>query len=232
MMSYYNGKGKHSEEREIFTLFDGAVSRIIARDGRPLSSVEEEKQERAIQRLVEQHFHDSEDDFRSMRQQVERTQQKRRAIMFEAIEAMDFKFTKEEKVEGRMACAYSFHPKKNFTSRSTFAELFKTIHGEFWIDKADQMWSKAKIKFGRTVIGFPLEMDLPNDLQLQFESKKMDDRIWTPLYVLVNTNQVRGQPEYRKIAANLVVTGMRRFSVTSEIKMVDGASGETTTLLK
>lgn len=130
------------------------VTRVIAKDGQPLSSEEAQRQEERLQRGIEER-----------RKRIAAARNKPREDdeedkwLKEMPDAMVFQALGKEKRDGVEMEVYKFTPRPGYQAKSARAKAFKSVEGKVWLEPREGEFSRIEativdnITFGLGVFG-------------------------------------------------------------------------------
>jgi len=144
-----DGPGKR-ELKEVIETKDGALSRLLFIDGRPLTARQQQKENQRIQKLV------SNPDEQRKLQRARNTEMEPGRRLFKMLpDAFVFNYASHE---GDLI-KLSFRPNPNFRPPSREARVFHDMEGEMWIDEKQQRLAALNghltqdVKFGAGLLG-------------------------------------------------------------------------------
>jgi hypothetical protein len=180
-----DGRVKSSEAKtfEVMALYGEQVRRLIAKDDKPLSPKETQKEEEKIQKLIEKRKNESEDDRRKRLEKEEKEQEEDRAFVKEVAEAYNFRSAGTEKLEGRASYVIDADPRPGYEPRGRNAKFLPKFRFRVWIDQAEEEWVQIDIQCIDTVsVGLFLAR-VHKGSNIRVEQTQVNDEVWLPKHV-------------------------------------------------
>jgi len=164
------------ETYEILILGGRDYERLIARNDKPLSEKETQKEQEKMDKVQAEREHESD----SEKARREKQRQGERKFLDEVPEAFVFTLLGEEDVSGKPAWVIQAEPKPGYQPEHRLAKVIVKLHGKVWIDKAEYQWVKvdaqaiAAVSFGLGLV------KIDQGASLHFEQTRINDEIWLP----------------------------------------------------
>lgn len=176
------GRPKTTEVSQI-TVIDGTpYSRLIAKNGRPLSSEDARREEEKFQKTL------AERDKESPEQRARRIRkhQQEWSFLSEIPEAFNITLAGHETVGGRPNYVIEMTPRPGYTPKARFAHIFTSVQGRLWIDQEDLRWTKAEADvIGTVAMGWILARIGPG-AHITIKQVKVDGEHWMPKELDIN----------------------------------------------
>ena len=222
ILRQYDSQGnvKSTEEatRDTTILYGRPFRRLIAKNGKPLSEKEAEREESHMNREVEKRRRESEEENSKERRQYEKRRENQRKFADEIPDAFDFEIAGQETMGGREVWVISATPKAGFQSSDSQTRMLSKIKARSWVDKSEYQWVKVEAETLDTIsFGLFLARLGPGAL-LTFEQRRVNGELWLPAHVHVKIEarlalfkKLRGEQEveysnYRKFQADSKIT--------------------------
>ncbi len=147
--------------------------RLIERNGRPPSAVDERKEKEKLDKLKRE----------TPAQRAERLRTRdegNTSLVRDVPEAFDFRLVGEEVVDGRAAYVLQATPHPGYHAPGKYGKMFARLEGKLWIDKQDFGWIKVD---GEVIQPFSMGLFLVRLLRgshITMDQKRVDDGIWMP----------------------------------------------------
>lgn len=149
-----------------------AVTRVLERDGQPISESEKAVNEEAIRKKVKELKAIPPEQRNSHRRSQD-------AWLMEMADALDFKHNGDETYRGRPAVVVDVSPRPGYKAKTMRARVFEKMKGRIWLDTADGEIVKAAAEMFDTVnIGFGLLGRIERGTQFHIERMKVDNQFW------------------------------------------------------
>lgn len=187
----YDGGGHLKEtklkEYEVTPVADTLVHRIIKENGKELSQGEQEKEDRRVQKEVE--------DIMKRREKREKQSEKKGAkddsdeeiTVLSFLKATEITSERRETLGGQQVIAFDFEPKKDFKPRNRTESLVGKLAGTMWVDQDANQIARLEAHFtGSFKVGGGLVASVSPSTAFVFEQKKIDGEVWLPSYAEAN----------------------------------------------
>src|SRR5262249_23729602 len=115
-------KSVDSKTYEIMILYEDPVARQIAKDDKPLSAKDAEKEDEKIQKVIDKRKNESEEDRRKRLAKEEKEREESRKFVSEIAEAYEFQQVGTESFEGRETYVIDAEPKAGYEPHSKDAK--------------------------------------------------------------------------------------------------------------
>ena len=214
-----DGRVKKTEDRafEQFVLYGEPFERLIARDGRPLSEKEQQKEEERWEKLEKSVRYESPAEKRDRQQQRDKKRRENRAALLRELPAaFDFSFKGSEVVNGRDTWVIAATPKPGYHPGNSRAEILPHLRCTFWVDKRESQWVKAEAEL---IDNFNYAIFLARiykGSRLVFEQQKVNNEVWLPKRQYVNASG-RLLLMSGGVQQETTFSGYRKFRVESRI---------------
>lgn len=144
------------------------VTRVIARDDKPLPASEAAEQEAKLAKSVN-----------DKRRGLNKPKPADDAWMNELPQALEFERTGTETRQGRTLEVFQFKPRPGYKAKAMRAKVFEKLRGKVWLDSEDWEVAKADIEVFDTVsMGFGMLGKLEAGTHFELERKKWESGVW------------------------------------------------------
>ncbi|MCY7345621.1 MAG: hypothetical protein LH614_05305 [Pyrinomonadaceae bacterium] len=180
------------------------ISRLIARNGKPLSDKNQEKQDQDVQKEVEK---------------MERNQdiKNQEPSIAEILRASNLVNPRRERFKGREVIVFDFEPNPNLTlpPKADDLQLFSKLLGTVWIDEKDKQVARIEAKLNENIKIGGVVVVIKKGAYLVSEQARFDDEVWLPSVSDVNIsirillvqnikiNQVSKYTNYKKFTTEV-----------------------------
>lgn len=166
---------------EVTPLAGTPYERLVLKDGHPLTSAEQRKEERKYERALRQR----ENETSSERETRIRKYENERGFVKDIPEAYNFKLLGEEVVDGRPTWVIGMTPRPEFTPSEPHGAMLGHIEGKLWIDKEEVQWAKAEAHVIDTIgIGWILARIVPGT-RFTVEQTRVENGLWMPRRITI-----------------------------------------------
>lgn len=187
----YDGGGhlKETKEREyeVTPVGDTLVHREIKENGKDLSPADREKEDKKVQKEVE--------DIEKRREKREKQAEKKgkdededeEVTVLDFLRATEITSERRETLGGQQVIAFDFEPKKDFKPKSRTESLVSKLAGTMWVDQDANQIARLEAHFtGSFKVGGGLVASVSPSTAFVFEQKKIDGEVWLPSYAEAN----------------------------------------------
>lgn len=218
----FDGKGEvkstETETAEILFIGGKRYRRLTEKDGKPLPPKEEAKQQRHIDRAIDEAKKLTPEERAKRLAERERKQAKDREGIRNIPDAFDFTLLREEGVGGRPAYVIGVKPHAGY--RGPSHDFLSKMQGTLWIDKADYHWVKAEAETLDTISWGFFVARLGKGTRLAFEQARVNEEIWLPRWASVKASARLGLVKKFNIEQETTYSNYRKFSTDSKIVSV------------
>jgi hypothetical protein len=159
------------------------VSRVVERDGKPVSEDERRRNEERIQKSLAELRALSPEERRRRSEEGRRRRSSEDSWIAEFPEALDYRHVGEEPVNGRPALVLECSPRPGYRPSNMRARVFEKTRGRVWVDKAENELVKADAEVFDTVnVGFGLVGRIEKGTRFRLERQKTSDGTWLPVF--------------------------------------------------
>ncbi|HTP88169.1 MAG TPA: hypothetical protein VMJ34_14535 [Bryobacteraceae bacterium] len=171
---------------ETVILYSQPFQRLIARDDKPLSARDQQKEQERFDKEVDKRRRESESGRAAVEEAKDR--KKRQELRDEILRAFHFALLGEEPVDGHDAWIIGAEPRSDYKPHSTEGRFLQSIHGKLWIDKAGYEWVKIEAAVIRPAHFGLFLVTLSPGSTIYFEQARINDEVWLPKKVKVEVN--------------------------------------------
>jgi hypothetical protein len=145
------------------------VTRVIARNGQPLSDKEKASQEERLRKQVD-----------AMRKNPPKSRAEReQSWMRELPDALVFRRAGVEDLGGRRTDVLTFEPRPGYKPKQMRAKLFEKVRGKIWMDQADDELVKLDLLvFDDVSFGFGILAKLEKGTHFEMQRRKWESGVW------------------------------------------------------
>jgi hypothetical protein len=219
-----SGAVKRTErsQYEVYYFDHGPFSKLVSKNGVPLSEKELKKQDEEMEKFRRQGPSRRGGPWRGRNRQL--SAKDRDELLMDVYNGFDFKVVRREVNRGRNTIVIDFSPRRNARLRTRAAKMvFPKLEGAAWIDETDHIVVQLKAGMLKDLkVGGGLLASIDDVSEYQREWLKINDEVWLPsryemrlkgrllLAQGVNVRRVDEFSDYRK------------FSVETRIQVLDG----------
>ncbi|HVX67241.1 MAG TPA: hypothetical protein VHA11_11595 [Bryobacteraceae bacterium] len=182
-----NGDGslKRRELRTYdFTMSEGTpYRRLIAIDDKPLEPAMERREQEKLQADIELRRKETPEQRAKRLADWEKRRNRERAVLVEALDAMDFHILGEEMIRGRKAWVIEATPHPGYRPRSNEARILPKAKGKFWIDQQDYLAARVEAELIDDVTWALFVVKLHKGTRFELDQVRVNDEVWLPSHM-------------------------------------------------
>jgi len=213
-----NQKSAETRDFEIMMLYGQQVRRLVARNGKPLSREQADKEENKIQKVMREREQETPAEREKRLQKEAHDREQERAFVREVADAYTFRLVRTEALDGRETYVIDADPKPGFQPHVKDAKYLPKFRGRIWIDSAETEWVKADIEAIDTVSWGLFLARFYKGSRIDIELTRVNDEVWLPksvslkisarLALLKNLNVVEdvSYRDYKKFRSDVKIT--------------------------
>jgi len=214
-----NGKvtSTESETFDVTILYGQPYRRLIARNGKPLSARDVEKEQKKLDKELQQRARESAKDKAKRAKEEADDLAEQKEFIREVADAFNFEPLGEESIDGQLTWVMKADPKPGYKPRNRRSSILPKVRGKIWVTKKEYRWVKLEAEVIDTLsFGLFLFRLSPGSL-LTFEQTRVQDELWLPRKARI---RARGRVGLiKKIQGEIVTTwdDYRRFQADSRL---------------
>jgi hypothetical protein len=179
-------KKVESRTSEILEIYGEPVERLTAKNDKPLSAGEAQKEDEKIQKVIDKRKNESESDRRKRLEKEDKQRAEDRKFVLEVADAFNFRLVGSEVIDGHDSWVLEAEPRPDYEPKTREAKMLSKFKGRVWIDKAEAQWMKLDITAIDTIsIGFVLAR-IHKGSRILVEMTRVNDEVWLPKHVQVH----------------------------------------------
>jgi hypothetical protein len=184
------GQVKSTEVKtyDVMEIYGEQVQKLTAKDDKPLSEKDANKEEEKIQKLIDKRKNESEDDRRKRLEKEEKEREEGRQFVKEIADAYNFKLAGIEAIDGRDNYVIDCDPRPGYQPHMKEARFLSKARGRVWIDKNDVQMKKLDVIFIDTVSFGLFLARIHKGSRIAVETVRINDEVWLQKYVAVKVD--------------------------------------------
>lgn len=222
-----DGKGnvRLTETTTTDVLFIGGkpYRHLIQKDDKPLSSDEERKESRKLDKAVAEASQLSQPELDHRFEEFEKKRAKEREELKYIPDAFDFKLVREEPLNGRPVYVITATPRSDYKGKDS--GFLSKMQGTLWIDKADFRWVKVEAETLDTISFGLFLARLAKGTHLEFEAARVNGEIWLPKRASFAGSARLALVKKFNVAEEVTFSNYRKFQSDSKIVSASEVSG-------
>jgi hypothetical protein len=215
-----NVKSTETFTSEVLIIYGEQVERLIAKNGQPLSEKEAEKEEKRIQKIIDERKNESESDRNERLAKEEKEREKGRSFVQEMVDAYIFQVAGSEQLGGHDTYVIDAVPRPGYKPRIKEARVLPKFRFRAWIDKAELQWVKLDALCIDTVSFGWFLARLHKGTRVVIEQTRVNEEVWLPKHVAAkidarvallkkfNVNQDYTFSDYKKFRSDSRIVGV------------------------
>jgi len=178
-------KSNESKTYDVMEIYGEPVRKLIAKNDKPLSAKDAQKEDEKIQKLIDTRKNESDSDREKRLKKEEKDRQEELAFVREVADAYNFKFVGIEKLNGRDNYVIDGDPKPGYQPKGKDAKVLTKTRFRVWIDKQDSQVAKLDAEFIDTFsIGLFLAR-LHKGSHFVIEDTRVNNEVWLQRHIAV-----------------------------------------------
>ena len=182
-----DGRIKETETRtyEVTPVGGRSVERLISLNGKELSAAEREKEDKRVQKEIEEIIKRREK--KEQKEERARAKGEKKKDDDDDIEIKDFLRISEitsvrrEMFRGHEVIAFDFEPRKGFKPKSRAEDIVNKLAGTIWVDETARQVARLEARLTDSYkIGGGMLASIGASTAFSFEQEKIGDEVWLP----------------------------------------------------
>jgi len=181
-------KSTETETHDVMEIYGEPVEKLIAKNDKPLSAKDAQKEDEKIQKLIDKRKNESEGDRRKRLEKEEKERDDERQFVREVADAYNFTFVGIEKLDGRDNYVIDGDPKPGYQPVRKEAKILPKTRFRVWIDKDDSQMKKLDVQFIDTVSFGLFIARLHKGSRVVIEQTRVNDEVWLQQHIAVKVD--------------------------------------------
>jgi hypothetical protein len=219
-----NGKGevKSTETKtyEVMEIYGEQTQKLVAKDDKPLSEKEAQKEDEKIQKIIDKRKDESAEDREKRLKKEEKDQEESRKFVAEAADAYNFKFIGHEVIEGRDNYVIDADPKPGYEPKMKDAKILTKFRGRLWIDIDSQQVKKVDAECIDTVSWGLFIARIHKGSRMTIVQTRVNDEVWLPQQLSVKLDARVALMKEFNVDFDQVYSNYKKFR--TEAKIIPG----------
>ncbi len=181
-------KSTETKTYDVMEIYGEQMQKLIAKDDKPLSAKDAQKEDDKIQKRIDKRKNESEGDRKKRLAEAQKQQEEGRQFVREVADAYNFKFVGIESLDGRDNYVIDGDPKPGYRPVHKDAKFLSKARFRVWIDKSDSQMKKLDVQFIDTVsVGLFLAR-LHKGSRVVIENTRVNDEVWLQQHVAIKVD--------------------------------------------
>jgi hypothetical protein len=187
-----DGRVKETETKiyEVTPIGDEAVERLLSVNGKELSPSEQEKEDKRIQKEIEEILKrrekkqqkKEEREAREARGEKEK-QDKDELTILDFLRISEITSVRREVFRGQQVIAFDFEPRKGFKPKNRVQDIVNKLAGTIWVDENAKQVARLEARLTDSFkLGGGVLASIAPSTAFAFEQEKIGDEIWMPSF--------------------------------------------------
>ena len=181
-------KSTETETYDVMEIYGEPVQKLTAKNGKPLSDKDAQKEDEKIQKLIDKRQNESDGDRKKRLAKEEKDREDERQFVREVADAYNFTFVGVEKLDGRDNYVIDGNPKPGYQPVHKEAKFLPKVRFRVWIDKDDSQMKKLDAEFIDTVSFGLFLARLHRGSRVIVENTRVNDEVWLQQHVAVKVD--------------------------------------------
>ncbi len=181
-------KSTESKTYDMMEIYGEPVRKVIAKNDKPLSAKDAQKEDEKIQKLIDKRKNESDGDRDKRLKKEAKDRQEELAFVREVADAYNFKFVGIEKLNGRDNYVIDGDPKPGYQPKDKDAKVLTKTRFRVWIDKQDSQVAKLDAEFIDTFSIGLFVARLHKGSRVIVENVRVNNEVWLQQHVAVKVD--------------------------------------------
>jgi hypothetical protein len=212
-----NKKSTEVKTYEVLEIYGEQVQRLIAKDDKPLSLKEAEKEDEKIQKIIDKRKNESPEERAKREKKEEKEREDDRKFVTQIADAFNFTLIATEALGGRDAWVIDAEPRPGFEPQMKDAKFLTKFQGRVWIDKQDLQLAKMDIETIDTVSFGWIVARLHKGTRVMLEQTRVNNEVWLPEHVSFKLDARVALLKGYKMDGDLTYRDYKKFRTSSRI---------------
>jgi hypothetical protein len=177
-----------SKTSEVLQISGETVEKLIAKNDKPLSEKEAEKEDARIQKIIDKRRNESDSDREKRIQKEERQREEGREFVKEIADAYNFRLLGAEPIDGRDTWVIEAVPRPGYEPHKKEAKALTRIAGKIWIDKSEDQWVRMDVHVIDTISFGLFLARLHEGTRVVVEQTRVNEEVWLPKHAAVHVD--------------------------------------------
>ena len=181
-----DGRIKETETKtyEVTPVGEALVERLMSVNGKELSASEREKEDKRVQKEVEdiiKRREKKEQKEEQARAKGEKEKEDGRVEIKDFLRISEITSVRREMFRGHEVIAFDFEPRKGFKPKSRGEDIVNKLAGTIWVDEAAQQVARLEARLTDSFkIGGGMLASIGASTAFSFDQEKIGDEVWMP----------------------------------------------------
>jgi hypothetical protein len=173
---------------DVMQIYGEQVQKLIAKDDKPLSPKDAQKEDAKIQKLIDKRKHESDADREKRLRKEEKDREDSRQFVREVADAYNFHFVGMESLDGRENYVIDADPKPGYQPHLKEAKILPKFQFRAWIDKEDVEWRKLDLQCIDTVTFGLFLFRMHKGSHATLEQTRINNEVWLQRHIAADVD--------------------------------------------
>jgi hypothetical protein len=173
-------KKREVDTYDVTILYDEPYSRRIRKDDKPLSEADEKKEAAKLDKLIADRRNEGADARQKRLDKLEKEREQARAFVRDIINAYDFHFLGDERVDGHETYVVDAIPRRDFHPTQPHADVLPKVRGKLWLNQSDYGCVKVEAQTLDTISWGLFFVRIHKGSMFRLEQMRVNDEVWLP----------------------------------------------------
>jgi len=168
-----------SKTYEDLMIMGSPYQKLIAVNGRPISSEQQQQEQRKLDAALAKRRGESEQERSDRIANFEKDRKRDQQLMDQLVKAFDFSLIGQQKLDGFDVYVLKATPKRGYRPPNMDTQVLKGMHGKLWIDKKTFQWVRveAEVIHPVSIEGFVAQVEPGTRFELE-KTPIEDGKVW------------------------------------------------------
>ena len=180
----FDGSGKLKQQNLRtwdVTLQEGSpYRRLVARNDQPLNAEEQKFEQEKLEHNIEDRRKETKEQRERRIADWERRRRRQREPLKELVDALDFRISGQESLNGGEAWVIDATPHPGYKPKSTAGAILLKMKARLWIDQHDYEWIRMEAETLDTVTFGAFLIRIAKGAHIVMEQTRVNDEVWLP----------------------------------------------------
>lgn len=206
-----------SRTHEVVILYGRPFSRLVEKDGKPLSDADRRKEQEREDKEIAARKREQEDAASKEHRNFEKRRAESRKFVGEILDAFDFRLVGEEAPAGRPAWIIEGVPRPGYKPRDASSRILTKLRGRLWIDKEAYEWIRIESEVtGDISIGLVLAK-VSKGSWIHAEKRRVNGEVWLPSRVNLALDGRLAVFKKLRTTVEITYSDYRKFQADSKV---------------
>jgi hypothetical protein len=205
------------ETHEILSLYGQPYRRLVARDGKPLGTAEQKKEQEKMDRVAAERSRETPAQRSRRLAKYAEDRRRQRAFLLDVPKAYSFQMAGETNLGGRAAWIIDATPIASYQPSDSRAKMLTKFKGRFYVAKQDSTLLKLEAEAIDTVSFGLVLARLDRGARFSLEKTYVNNELWMPAHIKVEFDSRLALLKRLRVDLQIDYSDFRKFQTDSRI---------------